>query len=148
MVDLIKPAIVKIADCDGVEKEFIVSRIPAIQAREIFTQYLTANAPKVGNYAVSEALMLKMMSYVGIPKEEGSLEPHVMLKTAALVNNHALDFEQLGRLEIAMVQHNVSFFQPEKVSSFLSGLAQKLMGSAIQTLTGSLGQLSPTDKPA
>jgi hypothetical protein len=145
-MSLIKPKIVIIVDGDGVEKEFIISRLPATVGREICTQYPTSNIPKLGSYALSEELMLKLMTYVGIPKESGSTEPLLMLKSKALVDNHAADFEQLMRLEAAMMEYNVSFFRGGKGSTFLSGLLQTFLQSATPTLTGLLAQFLPAGK--
>ncbi|MBC8653148.1 hypothetical protein GQR86_07550 [Providencia vermicola] len=56
---LIKPKEVAIKDVDGVEKIFVISRLPATVGREILAKYPLSNAPKIGDYEVSKEAMLK-----------------------------------------------------------------------------------------
>lgn len=143
---MIKPALVEIKNGDDELKQFIVTRLPASEGREVFTTYLTANLPKVGSYEVSEAMMLKLMSYVYVPSEPDSLESKLPLKTKALLNSHVTDWEMLIRLEKAMMEHNCSFFRDGKGLNFLETLKENLLQSATKTLTDLLVQSLQTDK--
>lgn len=102
---LIKPKEVAVKDADGVEKTFIISRLPAITRREILAKYPLSNAPKIGDYEVSKDAMLKMMAYVCVPVSGEELP----LKTQALIDNHVPDGESLIRLELEMLKYNTSF---------------------------------------
>jgi len=103
---------------DGDEKTYIVSKIPAIPAREIVTQYPLSALPKVGDYKVNEAMMFKLISYAAVPTDAGPLA----LTTQALIHNHVPDFETLMKLEAALLEYNVSFFQNGKTSNFLDAI--------------------------
>ncbi len=84
-------------------------------------------------------MMLKLMRYVGVPREGG--EP-LMLTTEALVNNHVPDWQTLARLELAMMDHNTSFFRDGRTLTFLTGLKGKAESKITGMLTGLLEKLS------
>lgn len=136
MADLIKPKEVQIKDVEGVEKTFVISRLPAIQSREVLAKYPVANIPKLGEYQVSEDTMKLLLSFVAVVIE-GRDEP-LRLTTPALINNHVTDGEQLLRLEFAMLEYNTSFFGKGESSGFLAGLIKKHLPLIIQTVTDSL----------
>lgn len=138
-MELIKPKEITVKDSDGDEKTFIISKIPAVDAREVLSKYPTANIPKVGEYRTSEDAMLLMLKYVAVPIE--GREP-IKLTSKALINNHVIDGEQLMRLELEMLQYNTSFFGKGGNSDFLGGLIRKYLPLIIQTATASLPQSS------
>ena len=138
-MELIKPKEITVKDSDGDEKTFIISKIPAVDAREVLSKYPTANIPKVGEYRTSEDAMLLMLRYVAVPIE--GREP-IKLTSKALINNHVVDGEQLMRLELEMLQYNTSFFGKGGNSDFLGGLIRKYLPLIIQTATASLPQSS------
>lgn len=128
----------------GVEKTFIISKFPAIAGREIICKYPMSSLPKIGDYAVNEETMLKLMGYVAVKTDAGNLQ----LKTKDLIDNHVPDWETLSKIEIEMMSYNCSFFQNGKISGFfeiIKANAQQLISS---TLTGSLEQLFRTVKQA
>lgn len=125
------------------EKIYVISKVPAIPGREIFTQYLPSAAPKIGDYKINEQLMLKLLSYVAVINE-GS---YLRLTTQALIDNHVANWETLMKIEAAMIEYNCSFFQNGRASTFLGGIAQKLPQWITKTLTDSLERLSQVDKP-
>lgn len=141
---MIKPKEVVITTAEGEEKTFIISKIPAVPAREIFTQYIPTALPKVGDYKVNEALMLRMMGYVAVSMEGQPL----LLTTRALVDNHVPDWETLMRLEAEMAVYNCAFFQNGKGLDFLGAIEAKARQLISQTLTDLLAQSSPTVKQA
>lgn len=138
-MELIKPKEIAVKDSDGDEKTFIISKIPAVDAREVLSKYPTANIPKVGEYRTSEDAMMLMLRYVAVPIE--GREP-IKLTSKALINNHVVDGEQLMRLELEMLQYNTSFFGKGGNSDFLGGLIRKYLPLIIQTATASLPQSS------
>lgn len=138
-MELIKPKEIAVKDSDGDEKTFIISKIPAVDAREVLSKYPTANIPKVGEYRTSEDAMLLMLKYVAVPID--GREP-IKLTSKALINNHVVDGEQLMRLELEMLQYNTSFFGKGGNSDFLGGLIRKYLPLIIQTATASLPQSS------
>ena len=140
---LLQPKEVMIKCADGTEKAFVLSKFPAIAGREIVAKYPLSGMPKLGDYAVNEETMLKLMAYVGVPQANG--EP-LKLTTRALVDNHVPDWEALAKLEIAMMEYNVSFFGNGRASSFFEGIAQKLPTLITKILTDSLQQLSQKSK--
>lgn len=140
---LIEPKEVPIPDQQGREKVFILSKFPAIQGREIIAKYPLSAMPKLGDYAANEETMLKLMAFVAIPREGGEPLP---LSTRALVDNHCADWEQLARIEMAMMEYNVSFFGNGKGSTFLDAITAKAQAFLSKTLTDLSGQLSPKAK--
>lgn len=135
MAELIKPKEVTLKDSDGGEKTFIISKIPAVDARKVLAMYPMANMPKVGDYTVSEEAMYLLMKYVAVQVTE---ERQQQLTSRALIDNHVSDGEQLMRLEMAMLQYNTSFFQNGGNSGFFEGIVRKFLPLIIQTVTDSL----------
>lgn len=143
---LIKPKEVQIKDVDGIEKTFVISRLPAVTGREILAKYPLSNAPKIGDYEVSKEAMLKMMAYV-CAVSDGEEIP---LKTQTLIDNHVPDGESLIRLELEMLKYNTSFFGTGGNSGFLPFLISKVgssLPSIIKTLMASLQSSSAKDSP-
>lgn len=128
----------------GELKTFVLTKFPATVGREIVAKYPTANLPKLGDYGVSEATMLRLMAHVGV-RLDGRDEPQ-MLNTRALVDNHAEDWETLARLEWAMLEYNCSFFANGLSSDTLTGLVEKARPWISQMLTALSAQSSPADK--
>lgn len=116
---------------------FVLHKFPATVGREIILQYPTSAMPKIGDYATNEALMLKVMSYVGV-KIDGRDEP-LMLKTPQLVDNHVKDAELLMRLEWAMMSYNFAFFS----NGSLSGILERVAAQTVKLLQKTLMDLSP-----
>ncbi|HFW7071219.1 TPA: hypothetical protein ACIC9P_002468 [Morganella morganii] len=110
---LIKPKEVQIKDVDGIEKAFVISRLPAVTGREILAKYPLSNAPKIGDYEVSKEAMLKMMAYVCAVADDGEEIP---LRTQTLIDNHVPDGESLIRLELEMLKYNTSSRKKFRVS--------------------------------
>lgn len=122
------------------EKTYVLTKFPATVGREIILQYPSSALPKLGDYKTNHALMLRIMSYVGVVVSDG--EEPLMLTTEALVNNHVPDATVLIQLEWAMIQHNYSFFTDGRASGFLEMLVDKLGESTSKTLTSFLHQFS------
>lgn len=129
---------------DGEELEYTISRIPAVYAREIITQYPSSAMPKMGNYEVNEKLMVKLMSYVAVKKGDQEIK----LGNKDLINNHVPDFDVLAKIEFEMLQYNSNFFSIGKISKGLSGLAESLKPLITQILKDSQVPLSQKIKLA
>ncbi len=143
MSDLIKPSEFVIKDKDGNDKKFILSNFPAIMGREIIMKYPMAALPKVGDYAVSEEIMVKLMGHVAVEKN-GVL---IRLATRELIDNHCTDSEMLMKIEIAMMEKNYSFFQQGKHWDFLENLTQIFVAKISEMLTRLSEQSFPENKP-
>lgn len=131
---LIEPKDVPVTDRAGKEKVFIISKLPATVGREVAAKYPVSILPKIGDYAVSEATMLLLMSYVAIPAANAEAAP-LRLTTKELVNNHVTDAEMLLKLEMAMLEHNFSFFGNGKSLDFFAKGAEMFKQWIISTLT-------------
>lgn len=131
-------------DTAGGKKTYVLSKFPATVGREIIVKYPTANAPKIGEYAVSEETMLTLMKHVGVNVAEGGV---LALNTRALVDNHVPDAETLLKLEVAMFRYNYSFFGNGKGLSFLEEFIAKLPQLISKTLTILSDQSSDQGKP-
>lgn len=104
------------------DKTFILSKFPAVAGREIIAKYPLSMVPKLGDYAVNEETMLKLMCFVGV-----SVNDKVMnLSNRALVDNHVDSWETLGLIEKAMLEYNCSFLKDGLISNLLGDLVQNI----------------------
>jgi hypothetical protein len=140
---MIEPKEIPVTTQAGEVRTYIISKFPAVQGREIIAKYPLSAVPKLGDYAVNEETMLKLMGFVAVPREGG--EP-LALKTRALVDNHVPDWETLARIEAAMLEYNVSFFGNGKGSTFLEAITKKAQAFLSQTLMDLSGQSSRKGK--
>lgn len=142
---MLDPKEILVKTMEGEERTYVVSKFPAVAGREIIAQYPTSLLPKVGDYKLNEQIMLKIMTYVGVPRE--GKEP-LQLNTRALVDNHVPDWETLARLELAIMDYNCSFFRNGAASTFFSGLGNRAGKKITEMLTGLLASLSvPAKRP-
>lgn len=120
----------------GGKKTFVLSRFPAVAGREIVTQYPTSAMPKIGDYALNEELMLKLMCYVGVPivLDGVTQSQPLMLTTRQLIDNHVPDFETLMKIEMAMMEYNCHFFQQGKLSGIFDKLGETVQRLILKTL--------------
>jgi len=142
---LLEPKEVTIDGPDGVARTFVFSKFPAVLGREIVAKYPVSILPKIGDYAVSEATMLKLMSCVGVPQPDD--RPPLLLTTRALVDNHTHDWETLARIELGMMEYNCSFFSNGKTSDFFGGFMDTAKQLITSILTDSLAASSQVGKP-
>ena len=126
-------------EIDG--KTYIISKFPAVAGREIVAKYPLSGMPKLGDYAVNEETMLKLMKYVCVITPSGQLA----LSSKDLIDNHIQSWETLARLEWTMLEYNCSFFRDGRISSFFRDFLQKLPAWISKTLTGLSVPLSPVD---
>lgn len=143
-MSLLQPKEILVKTLSGEEKTFVISKFPAVAGREIFAQYPFSLLPKVGEYKLNEALMLKIMGYVGVATTDPA-RPQV-LNTRALVDNHVPDWETLARLELAIMDYNCSFFASGGASTFFAGLGATANRKITEILTGLLANLSQAAK--
>ena len=141
---MIKPKQIKCKTIDGEELEYTISRIPAVYAREIITQYPSSAMPKVGDYKVNQDLMVKLLGYVSVNKDGHDIK----LGNIDLINNHVPDFDVLAKIEYEMLNYNSNFFSVGKISKGLSGLAESLKPLITQILKDSQVPLSQKAKLA
>lgn len=140
---MIEPKEITIETQRGESRVYVLSKFPAVQGREIIAKYPLSAMPKLGDYAVNEETMLKLMAFVAVPRAEGGPLP---LSTRALVDNHVPDWETLARIEMAMMEYNVSFFGNGKGSTFLEAITLKAQAFLSKTLMDLSGQSSPKGK--
>lgn len=136
---LLEPNVISVPIQGGGTKEFIISKFPAVDGRRIIAAYPVANLPKIGDYGVSEEIMLLLMTYVAVPLPNGE---SLRLTTKALVNNHVPDWEALVKLEMSMLEYNVSFFEAGLLPGLLDRLLDKAAPMLSRILTNSLQALS------
>lgn len=140
---MLEPQDITLTTQTGVAKTFVLSKFPAVAGREIIAKYPTSNVPKIGDYDVSEAVMLKLMAFVAVRLDNGTELP---LSTRALVDNHVGDWETLARLEFEMLGYNCSFFKGGLNSDFFASIGPKLQAWITPIVTGLLRQSSQTEK--
>lgn len=141
---MIEPKELSLTDQSGRVRNFKISKFPAVAGREIVTKYPVSNIPKIGEYQVSEEIMLKAMAYVVVVTADS---PEIPLTTRALVDNHVGDWETLAKLEWAILEYNVSFFGSGLNSASFESISRKAVQWITQTLTDLLAASSQTGKP-
>jgi hypothetical protein len=143
---MIQPKEITVKTQDGIEKTYIISKFPAIQGREIIAKYPLSAMPKLGDYEVNEETMLKLMCFVAVPNGTDTLA----LSTRALVDNHFPDWETLARVEVAMMEYNVSFLKGDILKSIMDKVTGKIPSIMSKILTSlspqSSGKKSPRSK--
>lgn len=134
---LLEPKEVEIEDkVANVKKVFVISKIPAFQARTIMLNYVPTQLLNLNkDEAKVEEMILKLLNFVGVKAEDGRV---IRLSTRALVNNHCPSFETIMQLEGQMIDYNTSFFHDGKGLSFF----QRLEALATEKITGILTVLS------
>lgn len=128
-------------EIDG--RVYTISKFPAVAGREIVSRYTASGLPKIGDYKTNEETMLKLMGYVFVMAGEKLLP----LSTRALIDNHVASWETLAKIEIEVMEYNVSFFSVGKISNLLSDFAQKLPTLVSKILMDLSVQSSQTEKP-
>ena len=114
-------------------KEFVISKLPAVTGREVLFKY-TAGGKNIlmgGDYQISEDIMKKLLSYVGVYIDGRLIE----LKTEELINNHVPSAMTLIKLEKEMMSYNFDFFTPEKISAFFQKFLQLADNESMKILT-------------
>jgi hypothetical protein len=140
-----EPKVVQIAGQDGKEKPYLIAKFPALLGRELVAKYPVANLPKIGDYGVSEDVMLKLMTRVAALRPDG--KAWLPLLTKELYDNHVIDWEAGGKIEGAAWEHNCSFFGNAKLSIFCGDIVQNLQRWITSTLTASLEPLLRKEGP-
>lgn len=136
---MIEPKEYPVSQPDGTERVYIISKVPAVEGREIVAKYPLSNVPKIGEYQASEEIMFKLMAYVQAVTKDGQTVP---LTTKALINNHVPDTSTLMRIEAAMLEYNFGFFVRALSSGFFGSFSQKAEQWISGTLIPSLERLS------
>lgn len=132
MTDLLNPEEVVITGRDGVERTYIISTLPYPVGRKVAALYPTANMPKIGDYKVSEEVMLDLFKFVAIRHENGSEQ---RLVNMTLLSNHVPDAMTGLNLEVRMLAKNFDFFGKGGLSESLNRFLQERLPSIIRTLT-------------
>ena len=138
---LIEPKEITI-NYEGEDLKFNISKFPATVGREIISKYPVANMPKIGDYAVSQETMFKLMQYV----ERVYPDRTQPLSNEALINNHVPSWEVLAKLEVMMIEYNCSFFRNGKALDFLKKSMSLAEPKIIEMLTALSGKLSQAEK--
>ena len=124
-------------DQNGKDRTYTLSKFDCISGREIVAKYPVSNLPKLGEYEISQSIMLKLMSFVYVDVN-GTPMP---LNNPTLITNHVPDWEVLAKLEREMLSYNCSFFQNGKGLTSLAELFQKIAEWTSKISMDSLAQL-------
>lgn len=140
MQALIQPKEIEI---DG--KTYILSKFDCFEGREIVINYFKSNIPKIGDYRDSEKMMEKALSFVAV-----KVGDHIQRLThRELIKSHVhsdFPFETLLKLEKAILEYNISFFQKGgNLDSWIRYLVQTVQ-SLSKMSTDLSGQSSQTEK--
>ena len=143
--ELIDPKEVVIKGRGDKETTFIISCVPYLAGgRELCTQYPLSALPKIGNYEANEKLAKLLWKYVEIVTPSGT---RIRLETSQLIDNHVPDVVTGLKLEAAMLEHNLGFSVPEKISTFLESMSAAIEPLISQIWTGLQAQSSQQAHP-
>ena len=136
-INFIEPKEVEIEDkVRNVKKVFVISKIPAFQARTIMLNYVPTQLLNFNKDEKKvEEMIMNLLYFVGVKLEDGRV---VRLETRDLINNHCPSFETIIQLEAQMIDYNTSFFHDGRSLTFL----QRLEALATEKITGILTVLS------
>lgn len=135
--ELIKPKQIMLKDSDGVERNYILSRLPYPVGRKVAAVYPVSNMPKVGDYKQSEEVMREMFAFIHVDLGEGA--DSMPLSTLAMIENHVPDTTTGLKLEAAMLAYNFDFFGQGGLSRYL----QEFLGTHLPSIIKTLTQLLP-----
>lgn len=136
-IKFLEPKEVEIEDkVANVKKVFVISKIPAFQARTIMLNYVPTQILNFNKDEKKvEEMIMKLLFFVGVKLDDGRV---VRLETRDLINNHCPSFETIIQLEAQMIDYNTSFFHDGKGLTFF----QRLEALATEKITGILMVLS------
>jgi hypothetical protein len=143
MLPLLSPKPFTFTDHGGKDHNYILSKFPAVEGREILCQWPLTALPKVGDYAANETIMFKLMTYVAV--QINNKDP-LRLTDKNLINNHVPDAVIGMSIEREMFNYNFGFFLEEKALTFFERLMMMIDRKVTETLMASSQQLSPTEK--
>ena len=124
-------------------KEYIIYEMPCTVSREVISQYALANAPKIGNYELSEKLMLKVMKHVGVMLDNGYEQKLVNID---LINNHVPNALTLMKLEKEVIQYSNDFLADGEILNFLELVLKVADKKITEILTHLLGVSSEVEE--
>ncbi|MDR2093028.1 MAG: hypothetical protein LBP58_06915 [Azoarcus sp.] len=145
MAELRDPKEIEIVCQDGSIRIYVISKLPAMAGMKLVTQYPIMASPKIGNYGELEKLMLELFGYIEAITPDGR---RIRLGTRALIDNHVPDWEALARIQKAMAEYNVSFFQNGKLFDLLENFLQTAITKLTPMFAASLPSSSGNDSPA
>lgn len=147
-MSLIKPLDITIADIDGIERNYRISRFPAVVGLEIIAKVPSNVATLSKQLPHLRELVLQMCKYVAVdaPTNDGGTH-EITLSTQALIDNHVPDGQTLLRLLFELMRHNTSFFgrADQSILDFLADRLAALYPKIIPMLTQLSQQLSASD---
>ena len=147
-MSLIKPLDITISDIDGIERNYRISRFPAVVGLEIIAKVPSNILTLSKQLPNLKELVLQMCKYIAVdvPTDDGGTH-EITLSTQALIDNHVPDGQTLLRLLFELMRHNTSFFgrADQSILDYLMGRLAALYPKVIPMLTQLSQQLSAKD---
>lgn len=98
--------------------KFIISKMPCTVAQEVIVKLPAGFLPMINNFAQSQEMAFKMLSYCERVYEDGRSNAPLISKE--IIDNHVPDFDTLIKLETACINYNFDFFENGKAWNFLN----------------------------
>lgn len=97
--------------------KYFISKIPAVQGREIMLKY-SRYGNNAEEYEKSREVSNMLMKYVRVETErEGGEKVRIALDTPTLINNHVPDAEMLLALEAQVMDYTFGFLADGETSN-------------------------------
>lgn len=129
-MDLIEPKSITLKKSG----EFLISKLPCLVGREVLVKYPVSLVPKIGDYATSEEMCIRLMSFV----EKVTPQRNIRLSDATLINQHVAPGGEIWLLEKEMLMYNFDFLEDGTASAFLEMWKSKAESKATKILTNLL----------
>jgi hypothetical protein len=133
-INLLEPKLIEI---NG--HKFIISKMPCTVAQEVVLKLPAGFIPMVSNFAQSQEMAFKMLSYCERVYSDG--RANVPLISKEIIDNHVPDFNTLVQLEYECINYNYDFFAQGKVWDFLNKGLSLAESKASAILTDLLDKL-------
>lgn len=122
-------------------KTFIIHKLPATVAIEIMFKFGNGVLPKIGNFALAEEMMVKMMSYASLKRPN---LPDLPLSTRELIDNHCVDYKTYLKVLEEVRRYSELFLISGNSLDFLKSLIA-MLPAKLASISSQLSPVSSTE---
>ncbi len=103
-------------------KKFILNKFPAVEGLEIALKFIHNSSEKFKDLESTIETLYKALTHVSIMINDVAIP----LNNKTLINNHALNWEILARIAIAIIEYNCSFLPVGVISNAFDKVLEML----------------------
>ena len=133
----------KIVQIDG--RNYRISELPLMVARDVMFNYPTTLLPKIGNYGENERLFKLLMKYVEVqPEPDKNPDWWIRLDTEESINQN-VSAKGVIQLEKEVIDFSTDFFSSGKLTQIGTTLGELARNILTNIVLQSIAELSGTD---